>query len=302
MSLTAFTLALSAAALHALWNLASKRLGGALGVFCVAFCLVGLALVPLALLLAPAAWDGLGLACLLGTGSFTPPTSPCSAPPIATANRRRSTRWRGAGVAGTAAVAWAALGEEVSPLGGLGILAVCAGVALLGVRGRGDSRPSALGLLVGVAITGYSVVDKLGVGHMHPLTYLAGLTLTTAACLTPYALLAQPEECREAWARRKGVGLLLGLAMMGAYLLVLFAFRLAPVGYVVAVRECSVVLAAVLGLSRHFPGCAGEPTVAGLTGRQRPVAPGWRPGCPRAPPAKRNRGGPGRGPWATGGN
>ena len=35
---------------------------------------------------------------------------------------------------------------------------------------------------------------------------------------------------------------------MGAYLLILVAYRQAPAGYVVAVRESSIVLAAALGV------------------------------------------------------
>jgi drug/metabolite transporter (DMT)-like permease len=49
-------------------------------------------------------------------------------------------------------------------------------------------------------------------------------------------------------------GALIGLGSLAAYLLVLFAFRLAPVGRVATLRETSVLLAILL--SRERPGVA----------------------------------------------
>jgi drug/metabolite transporter (DMT)-like permease len=49
-------------------------------------------------------------------------------------------------------------------------------------------------------------------------------------------------------------GALIGLGSLAAYLLVLFAFRLAPVGRVATLRETSVLLAILL--SREQPGAA----------------------------------------------
>jgi drug/metabolite transporter (DMT)-like permease len=49
-------------------------------------------------------------------------------------------------------------------------------------------------------------------------------------------------------------GALIGLGSLAAYLLVLFAFRLAPVGRVATLRETSVLVAILL--SRERPGTA----------------------------------------------
>src|SRR5690242_580166 len=73
---------------------------------------------------------------------------------------------RGTGVAGTALFAWLVLGERPSALGALGVGSVCLGIVVLGLRQRdrpGRSRSYHLALLVGLTITAYSVVDKLGV-------------------------------------------------------------------------------------------------------------------------------------------
>jgi hypothetical protein len=46
MNLTAFALVVAAACLHALWNLAAKRVAGNLGVLWLGLCLAGVALAP----------------------------------------------------------------------------------------------------------------------------------------------------------------------------------------------------------------------------------------------------------------
>jgi drug/metabolite transporter (DMT)-like permease len=153
-------------------------------------------------------------------------------------------------VAGTALVAWAWLGEAPSVRGMTGVVLVCIGILLLGIRGRGarpNPRPYLLALLVGVTIAGYSVVDKLGVGRVHPLVYVFGLAAGTVLCLAPVVLVWHRDDCRRAWRSRKGLSAWIGLGSMGTYLLVLFAFRLSGVSYVVAVRELSIVIVVLLG-------------------------------------------------------
>ena len=44
-------------------------------------------------------------------------------------------------------------------------------------------------------------------------------------------------------------GLLIGLGSIGTYLIILFAFQLAKLSYIVAVREFAVVIGAVLGIT-----------------------------------------------------
>ena len=63
MNLTAFALVVVAACLHALWNLAAKRVSGNLGVLWLGLCLAGIALSSALQSLDPA-----GLPYLLATG------------------------------------------------------------------------------------------------------------------------------------------------------------------------------------------------------------------------------------------
>jgi multidrug transporter EmrE-like cation transporter len=68
MSLTGFALVVAAACLHALWNLAAKRVSGNLGVLWLGLCLAGVALAPFALPSALQSFNLAGLPCFATTG------------------------------------------------------------------------------------------------------------------------------------------------------------------------------------------------------------------------------------------
>jgi drug/metabolite transporter (DMT)-like permease len=148
------------------------------------------------------------------------------------------------------------LGKGVSWLAALGVVLVAGGVLTLGLRSVGPlrrhmrdsegphSRDLVLGLAIGVAIAGYTLVDSEGLDHADPLPYLF---LVAAVCAAAYngALLAngKAQELREALSGR-----MLGAAAatFGAYAMVLAALQLAPAAPVAAVRESSIVIAALM--------------------------------------------------------
>jgi drug/metabolite transporter (DMT)-like permease len=253
MNLTAFVLVVAAACLHACWNLTAKRVSGNLGVLWLGTGMAGAVLVPFAVASAWYSFDLAGLRYLLATAVIHAAYFALLA--AGYRHGELSTVYplaRGTGVAGTALLAWAVIGERPSALGVLGIGAVCLGILLLGLRERyreARTRSWLLALLVGFTITGYSVVDKLGVGVFNPVVYLAGLATGTAMLLAPVVLLHYRREGREAWRCHKWTSLWVGLCSMGTYLLILIAFRQANASYVVAARELSIAVAVVLGVA-----------------------------------------------------
>lgn len=139
---------------------------------------------------------------------------------------------------GTAVV----LGRAVSTGAAVGVCLVAVGVVL--VRGiRRGTEGVLVALAIGCAIAGYTLVDKDGLQHAASLPYLE-------LVLLPVALIAVPLS-----AARRGVPALraqltattvfAAIASFGAYALVLAALRLAPAPEVAAVRETSVVIAAL---------------------------------------------------------
>ncbi len=128
----------------------------------------------------------------------------------------------------------------------LGIYASHAGLA--GSRvGRVNRRALALALLTGVFTACYSLVNKLGVSLV-PVPLYAFLVFGVDAALIHLVRwvrggLTLPLGRDAPWGRTVAVGVL----MMAAYLAVLAAMAMAPVSYVVAAREVSVVVTAVVG-------------------------------------------------------
>jgi drug/metabolite transporter (DMT)-like permease len=151
------------------------------------------------------------------------------------------------------------LGKGVSVLAALGVVLVAAGVLQVGFRGHGkrerrvsareadkvDARVDlAAGLAIGVTIAGYTLVDSEGLNHADPLPYLF---LIAAVCAVAYngALIAsgRAQELRKEMSGRM---LAAAVATFGAYAMVLAALELAPAAPVAAVRESSIVIAALM--------------------------------------------------------
>jgi drug/metabolite transporter (DMT)-like permease len=101
-------------------------------------------------------------------------------------------------------------------------------------------------LVTGLAIAGYSLVDKAGVARVHPLAYLGLMELGSCLVLMP-AVLPRLDMVRREWRANWRTIVLAGIMSPGSYLLVLFAFQLSKVGYVVAGREVSIVCSAIIG-------------------------------------------------------
>jgi drug/metabolite transporter (DMT)-like permease len=139
-----------------------------------------------------------------------------------------------------------ALKEDVAAGAVVGVLAVALGVLLVGLgafRFRFATETALplrdvwFGLAIGVVIASYTLVDSEGVERADPIAYLA-LVVLPCALVYPFVAKTRPD-----------VGVrtaLTAAATFGAFLMVLAAFRLAPAAPVAAVRESSVVIAALL--------------------------------------------------------
>jgi len=159
---------------------------------------------------------------------------------------------RGLGVALVPLAALALFDERLSPLGTAGVIGVAAGIFLLhwrpGAWSRAALRASGAGwaMATGVLICAYSLVDKAGVARINPLAYIWLMEVGSCLLLARVAL-ARSEGIRREW--RTNLVTITAAAIMspGAYVLVLFAFQLSKTGYVVAAREMSIVLSAIIG-------------------------------------------------------
>jgi drug/metabolite transporter (DMT)-like permease len=159
---------------------------------------------------------------------------------------------RGLGVALVPLIALPVFGEQLAVLGWLGVGLVVLGIASLNITAASGSpgvhsrAGTAWALVTGLTIAGYSLVDKAGVARLHPMPYIALMGLGLSVILAPLVLANRPALVRE-W-RLHWREILVASAMnLTSYLLVLFAFRLSKVGYVVASRELSILFSAFIG-------------------------------------------------------
>ncbi|MGH9139456.1 MAG: EamA family transporter [Acidimicrobiales bacterium] len=242
----ATVLALAAAVLHAGWNLRVKTsddrfvaLWGQLTVSGVC-ALAGLVLTGLP---ERATWPyllvsgavhlpyTLALARAYGVGDFS------LAYPLA----------RGGGALVAALGGLLLLDDQLSWLGWLAIMIVGGGLVSFA---RPQTSPAAMGWasLVAVLIGTYTLVDAAGARRSEGLAYICAVFVAIAIAVSVWGLLTgQAPAFRRSWTTsgRHHVGS--GVAGLLAYGLVLVAVRWAPVGYVTALRESSVVLAALAG-------------------------------------------------------
>lgn len=158
------------------------------------------------------------------------------------------------------AVVW--LKEELHLGGVLGLSLLILGLLIVGTTGTkrtagtkkedgSSGKPWAgagAALAVAALIALYTVIDGAAVRFVSPGPYNGLVLGLTALFLTPFVLVRYDRrtllaEWRRHWPRILAVGALLVLS----YGLVLFAYTLAPVAYAGAVREVSVVFAALAG-------------------------------------------------------
>jgi len=150
----------------------------------------------------------------------------------------------------------ALLGERLSAPGIIGIGLVVIGIFAThqpagqgGTAGAGShGRAVVFAILTGLAISAYSFVNKLGVQRV-PVPLYATLVFAVDAVFLTIVLRARgglrwPLLPRGGWTP----ALIVGVLMMGSYLGVLGAMTLAPLAYVVAARELSIVLTTIAGV------------------------------------------------------
>ncbi len=158
---------------------------------------------------------------------------------------------RGTGPLLSVLVAVLFLGERPGWSGLVGAFLVIAGVLVIsaGASAGEDTSPArrragiGYGVLTGVMIAGYTLWDAYAVTTLAvpPLIHFGFSALLQCLLMAPYAL-REKSEVTELWRDHRRRILIVGLLSPVAYLLVLFALRIAPVSLVAPTRELSIVL------------------------------------------------------------
>lgn len=160
---------------------------------------------------------------------------------------------RGLGVGGAAVVGLLLFGDSPSTFGIAGVACVALGTAAIGLAALRASRAAwpSLGFAMVVAATLINsvIVDKQGAQAFDPVAYLALVYCVSCCTTTAFFMSAsRRQDIVLALKTQKAAIVAIGIGSSFSYLIILFAFRLGPLGYTVAVRECSVVLGALFGV------------------------------------------------------
>jgi len=267
MSTVAIVLVIVAAVLHAGWNVLLKTSGDPLRT-AVRLQAIGTAvLVPLAFV----AWllngrpplEPSGLALALGSGVLEAVYFLC----LSAAYSRGDLSLvypiaRGSAPLLAIGIGVILLRETLGLPASIGVGCLLAGILLVArpwraLQAAGRKHRGAIGFAfaTGASIAAYSAVDRLGVRILAPWLYGAALAVFATTILAAVVfvgrrtgLLATPQPvARPTPAWRDGLA---GVLSLTAYLLILFAYSLAPLAAVAPLRESGIVIAAAWGAIR----------------------------------------------------
>jgi drug/metabolite transporter (DMT)-like permease len=160
---------------------------------------------------------------------------------------------RGSAPLMTAVASTIFVGETIGLGGWIGILILVGGVFLLSLRGgrdlHFDKRAVAFALFTAVTICGYSIVDGIGARTaQNAHVYTVWLFLLDGLMMLVFVLLRRGVgvlgDFTQVW---KG-GLIGGTLSLAAYWIAIWAMTVAPIALVAALRETSVLFAAVIAV------------------------------------------------------
>ena len=256
MTPISLALVLTAAVIHASWNLLAKRIGGGAS-FVWLVALIALTIyAPLNFALdtfAAMTWNATTLLFLLGSGVLQT---------LYFVTLQRGYKVgdlslvyplaRGTGPLFATVGAILLLGERPTPLALAGAVLIVGGVfamSFTGIRNGVNVRGAVgYGLLTGVFIAGYTLWDKVAVSTLAipPVLLDTATALVRVVLLLPVVLRRWP-EVQTLW--RGHTWGLIAVAFFSSlsYILVLFVLQTTPVSYVAPLREVSILIGTVMG-------------------------------------------------------
>jgi len=152
------------------------------------------------------------------------------------------------------------LREQVSIIGVLGIFLVLLGTYTINMKKMSlselfkpiklifENKSVKFAFLTSISLATVSIIDKIGVSYIHPMVYFYFIFLFTFTFFTPYVLHVKDKLLiKNEWKVNKKTILINGFFLIFGYILILIAFTIEKVSYVVGLRQLSVVFAVLLG-------------------------------------------------------
>jgi drug/metabolite transporter (DMT)-like permease len=152
------------------------------------------------------------------------------------------------------------MGERVSLPGAAGVLLAALGVYTISLnrltpaalvrplRHLGTDRATRYAFLTLLAVAAYSIVDKQAVVRFHPVAFAFVYPWFSMALLSTYiAAVRNRGALRQEWRLNRGSILVCGVLGIFGYFLILVAFSIERVSYVVGLRQISIIFSVLLG-------------------------------------------------------
>ena len=251
MSGLVLILVLAGAVLHASWNALVKAQASHFSAAALVAVGAGIVALPAMLVLplpAAAALPYLVASALIHVGYFALVAYAYRAADLGVAYPLT----RGSAPMLTALLAFAIIGENLAWNGWLAIVAIAAGIAALSLdalaRGGLTRRAGAAALVNAGVVVCYTLIDGLGARAAgNGVAYGVWMIAATAALIAILLLMRDSRAALAAARQGWRLGLGGGALVLGSYGIALWAMTIAPIGLVAALRETSVLFAALLG-------------------------------------------------------
>ncbi len=257
MDVIVFVLVISSAVFHASWNLVLRKVTGNIIVVWLSLFVGGLTVLPI--VIGNTYIKGLettisltGLVCVVAS-AVVHSVYFCL---LARAYQKGEISivypiTRGSGITITTLFALFVLNENISFAGGVGITLILAGIFLIALKSftkNSNSDVIGMSLSVGAMIGACSLIDKVGAINVDPVLYISLLYIISGLLMTPYILLNYRWIIGSTLRTYPGYIMTVGQGSIGTYLLILFAFTMGSVSYIVPMREFAVVVSVFLGI------------------------------------------------------
>lgn len=143
--------------------------------------------------------------------------------------------------------------EIPTPWGMLGVVLACAGIISLafesGPPWRGDARPVIYAVGTAVFIAAYTLMDGMGVRRAgDPFSYIVWLMLLDGIPIIAFTAFVRRHQLIASIGGNWRAGCTSGALQFGAYALVIWAMSVGAMASVSALRETSVIFAAIIGM------------------------------------------------------
>ena len=156
---------------------------------------------------------------------------------------------RGLGITITSFVSFFYFNDLLTFFGLLGIAFVLMGIIIFHHSHTNASVPAQgirWGILVGITIASYLVTDYLALQYIPVDQLVWVIFIFMSIILFPYLYYFRRADLQETLAHKKGIAILIGCLSFLSYFLILWVLRTSPLGYVVALRETSIIFAGFL--------------------------------------------------------